>query len=668
MLAVPALLWAGCGGEIDQLGKRRPSPPRPGTTEPAPTTPPVPGTGTGVTPTPTPTPTPGTGTGVAPPSIDYPPPPPPVPPPPGDPTPVTPTMPPTGMMPPVMMPPSAMPPTGPIGNPLPPPRVTVSEIEMPAGVHSILSGKCGGCHTYGERDPIGWGSVLDLSRMISSDIIVPGDPDKSRMWNRVAVRADMPYNGQRLTGPEIQVIRAWMGNLNRPAQKPRTHEQLLDLIVADQAKVRAQGNDHRYISFAHFVDERRSPEEMLAAEQVLGVVINSLSRRAQIVKLEPADPGRSIFRFRLSQLGWDRDDWDRLMEFYPYCLRSDRAAVRAVYDRLGTESPMIRGDWFLATATKPPLYHELLDLPDTLAQLEDDLNIDIRDNINRQPRPTAQRIGFQSSGVSQFNRMIERHRLGNNGGFFWISYDFNNDEDEANLRDNPLGPAAFDDQNFNRRFEHAGGEVIYSLPNGMQGYLLLAANGQRLDEAPKEIVKDPRRRAGAVTNGVSCFGCHGVTGMNRPRVYDEIVKYAEEHRNRFQARELTAIRELYPTNGAQILDADAARYLTAFQAAGGARPDPGVIEWDAFINLVGQYEAKVGLRGGAMELGLDPPAAAQLVQRGRAEDNLPTALSDPLVTRDDFVCRMRRIVPTIGTRPQFCRGTFTEDLVRNVCD
>jgi hypothetical protein len=659
-LVAPALFWAGCGkGEIDELTKPRPT--VPGAVEPAPTTgqPPVPGSNVGGTPTPTPTTPP---TGAYPPSVIDTPPPPPVPPPmggePAQPMPTTP--PPTGMPGPVVMP-------GPIGQPLPPPRVSVSEIEMPNAVHSILSSRCGGCHTYGERDPIGWGSVTDLSRMIAADIVVPGDPDKARMWNRVAVRADMPFNGLRLTGPEIQVIRAWMGNLNRPAQKPRTHEQLLDLIVADQAKVRAQGNDHRYISFAHFVDERRSPEEMTAAEQVLGVVINSLSRRAQIVKLEPADPGRSIFRFRLSQLGWDRDDWDRMMEFYPYCLRSDRAAVRAVYDRLGTESPMIRGDWFLATATKPPLYHELLDLPETLAELEDDLNIDIRDNINRNPRPSAQRIGFQSSGVSQFNRMIERHRVGNNGGYFWLSYDFNNDDDRANLRDNPLGPAIFDDQNFNRTFEHAGGEVIYSLPNGMQAYLLLNAAGQRLDVAPKEIVKDPRRRPGAVENGISCIGCHN-QGMNRPRVYDEIVKYAEEHRNRFQARELTAIRELYPANGAQILDTDSARYLTAMQAAGGRRPDPGVVEYDDFINLVGQYEAKVGLRGGALELGLEPAAAAALVQRGRAEDNLPTNLADPLVTRDDFVCRMRRIVPTVGARPQFCRGTFTEDLVRNVCD
>ena len=202
----------------------------------------------------------------------------------------------------------------------------------------------------------------------------------------------------------------------------------------------------------------------------------------------------------------------------------------------------------------------------------------------------------------------------------------------------------------------------------MQAYLLLDAAGNRLDVAPKEIVKDARRRAGAVENGISCIGCHN-QGMNRPRVYDEIVKYAEEHRNDFQNRELTAIRELYPTNGAQILDADSARYLTAMQAAGGRRPDPGVVEYDDFINLVGQYEAKVGLRGGALELGLDPAAArgAGPARPGRRQpaDDAGGSAGDPR--------RLR--LPHAPDRPhdrqpdpQFCRGTFTEDLVRNVCE
>jgi mono/diheme cytochrome c family protein len=591
---------------------------------------------------------------------------------PGPVTPPTPTpQPPTAMptTPPPEMggaptPPAALPMPG--VPTLPNPKIIVSEIEMPGGVRQILERRCSACHTYGERDPIGWGSVLDLSRMISADIIVPGNPDTSRLWNRVAVRADMPYNGQRLSGPEVQVLRAWMANLNRPTQKPRSHEDLLDLIAADQAKLKAAANDYRYISFAHFADERRAPEEMQSAASVLGVVLNSLSRKATIVRPVAADPGQVLYRFRLSDYGWGREEWDRLVSFYPYCLRSDKAPHRAVYDRLQTEAPYLRGDWFLATATKPPLYEELLDIPATLQELEDDLGLDIEANLNRQ-KPDAIRIGFRSSGVSAHNRLIERHKL-RNGGSFWISYDFNADEDRADLRENPLGPRRLNIKNFEKAFEHAGGEVIYSLPNGLFGYLLVDAAGTRINQAPKEIVKDPRRRPGAVENGISCIGCHGVTGMNKPRIFDEILKYAEEHKNNFPRRELDEIRALYPSNGDQILSEDAARYLKAMEAAGGQRVDPGTIEYDAFINLVGEYEAKVGLRSGAMELGLEVEAARALVQKGRNEDALPITLADPLVTRDDFVCRLRRIVPSVGTRPQFCRGSFTDDEARRICD
>ncbi len=219
LLVAPALFWAGCGkGEIDELTKPRPT--VPGAAEPAPSTgqPPAPGTNVGGTPTPTPTTPP---TGAYPPSVIDTPPPPPVPPPTGEPAQPMPTTPPTGM-PPTGMPPTGMP--GPIGQPLPPPRVSVSELEMPAAVHSILSSRCGGCHTYGERDPAGWGSAMDLSRMIASDIVVPGDPDKSRLCNRVAVRADMPYNG---AAPDLarrcRSLRAWIANL-QPAgpETPRT--------------------------------------------------------------------------------------------------------------------------------------------------------------------------------------------------------------------------------------------------------------------------------------------------------------------------------------------------------------------------------------------------------------------------------------------------------------
>jgi mono/diheme cytochrome c family protein len=573
---------------------------------------------------------------------------------PAEPGPVTPTEPePT---PPII-------PTTPIGPVLPAPTVRVSEIELPSGVRTILERRCISCHTYGERDPAGWGSALDLSRMIDSDIVVPGNPDASRLYNRVAVRADMPYNGARLASAEVQVLRAWIANLNRPAPPtPRSHRAMLDLLAADQnaATQRALGDDLRYLSFAHFAEERRAPEEIAAAEQVLALTLNSLSRRAAMVKLEAVDAGRTIFRFRLSALGWSGDEWDDLVSFYPYCLRSDQASHRTLYTRLGTESPYLRADWFLATATRPPLYERLLEIPQTLDELADDLNVDIRRNINHpgQTRPTnLARIGFRSSGVSANNRIIDRHAR-TNGGYMWVSYDFGSSEDRSDIRENPLGPDALDDRNFEHTFQQAGGEIIWSLPNGLQAYMLVDAAGQRIDLAPKEIVRDPRRPGGAVENGVSCISCHGVTGMNYPRAYDEIVKYAEEHRNEYSSQELNEVRALYPTTGAMILTADADRYLKAKDLTGAGRAGNGVVEYDDFINLVGQYEGEVGLRGAALELGIGVDAARTLVSTGRNEDALPLTLADPLVSRVDFMCQFRALVTRAVSGAGQCSGAF----------
>ncbi len=60
---------------------------------------------------------------------------------------------------------------------------------------------------------------------------------------------------------------------------------------------------------------------------------------------------------------------------------------------------------------------------------------------------------------------------------------------------------------------------MFSLPNGFQGYYLSSATGARLDKGPTTIVRDPSRKDSAVTNGVSCMGCHD-QGLRRAR--DEV--------------------------------------------------------------------------------------------------------------------------------------------------
>jgi hypothetical protein len=543
---------------------------------------------------------------------------------------------------------------------------------MPQAVAQILMAACTECHVYGLRDPAGWGSVMDVSRMIDADIIVPGSLEQSRLWYRVAVRSDMPFNGTRLTPEQKGIIQQWILGMQRPYNRPRSNEEILDVIVQDSRRA-GNNNDFRYLSFAHFVDEGRSKEELAVLEGVVNVMLNSLSRRPGLIKVEAADPERTIFRFRISQLGWNAADWDEVVRFYPYCLQSNVAAHQALYDRLDTEAPYLRADWFMATATLSPLYERLLDLGANLDELEQDFNFDIDQNVLDS---NIIRIGFGFSGVSFNERMIERHDLGN-GDYFWWSYDFADRLETSRVTERPLGPDRLVGNQFENTFNEAGGEAIFSLPNGMQGYFLTDNAGNFLTEAPTVIVADPRRSKGAVQNALSCYGCHTESGMLKPKSYDDVLQYVEEHRNDFNAAELDEIRQIYPRNSEAILLRDDARFRRSINALGtsvtSTLQGAGVVEWDPWATLVGQYEAKLGLRGGVTELGISIEQARALFRSERRsaanEDALPLLITDPLVSRAEWFCRFREVMGTdVRQNVDFCDGSFEDPGLVAFCD
>ena len=564
--------------------------------------------------------------------------------------------------------------TPPAGQGMPPakPAPGVAPMtEMPADVMALLQGRCAGCHTYGQADPAGWGSVLDISRMIDSDIVVPGDPNASRLIDRVAVAGDMPPKGDRLKADEVALLKQWITDMRRPADQPMSDDDVLDALAIDQLRLRDRSADYRYISFAHFTGQGRSEAEMEATRQVFTFVLNSLSRRGTIVDLETVDDQRSIYRLRLSDLGWNEALWDTLTGFYPYCLKSDSVSHQALYDQLRTEAPVVRGDWFLATATKAPLYDLLVDTPQTIDQLAARLGININDNINHPGLAEPDnllRVGFRRSGVALHNRLLERH-LGNQGQALWISYDFDNNQGTSDLMANPLGPRDRDDQNFVHTFEHAGGEAIYTLPNGLQGYMVMNAAGQRLNEVPLDIARDPRRRNGVVENAISCFGCHGTTGMLRPRETDEVGRYTDTHIAQFLGRELLEIESSYPrVLRPDVFTADSNRYRSIADTVTGGGPPKGDTEYSGFVALVGQYEANVGFRGAAAEFHEEYESFRERVLANDFQNiALPRTPTSPLVLRDDFVCVFRDLVLKIRPNAVFCDKTFDAAAVVNSC-
>jgi hypothetical protein len=146
----------------------------------------------------------------------------------------------------------------------------------------------------------------------------------------------------------------------------------------------------------------------------------------------------------------------------------------------------------------------------SILDVEDALGIDRYNNIRR---GKTWRSGFVNSGVSVNNRLIERHAVTNkslgyknNGGYYYISYDFAGNLGRQNLQNFPGGPNFFDYFEGNG-FVHDGGEAIFSLPNGMQGYIITNAKDARIERAPIAVVSEPRQPEGVLT-GISCMNCH----------------------------------------------------------------------------------------------------------------------------------------------------------------
>ena len=111
--------------------------------------------------------------------------------------------------------------------------------------------------------------------------------------------------------------------------------------------------------------------------------------------------------------------------------------------------PYVRVDWFVSVATQFPLYEDLLGLPIELSLLEDMLGIDSEMNMRDF---IAKRAGMTVSGVSQNNRVVERHP--SRYGSYWKSYDFETSKGRQNMFVDPM------------HFDFAGGEMIFNLPNG----------------------------------------------------------------------------------------------------------------------------------------------------------------------------------------------------------
>src|SRR5262249_37888741 len=121
----------------------------------------------------------------------------------------------------------------------------------------------------------------------------------------------------------------------------------------------------RYITLTHLANAGLSERDLQTARQAVSKLLNSLSWHPRITRPTPINPEQTLFRIDLRNYKWNSSLWERLVSAYPYRLLTGTPEARALAAATGTDLAALRGDWFVATASRPPLYQDLLQLPST---------------------------------------------------------------------------------------------------------------------------------------------------------------------------------------------------------------------------------------------------------------------------------------------------------------
>ena len=511
----------------------------------------------------------------------------------------------------------------------------------------VLRRNCYRCHK-GQGSESGYAfNVLNTKSLVDEGMVVAEDHENSELYNAMFRGRMPPRNRPQLPRPspeEAEIVKQWIqaGAPEVPAPEPRptiTLKQELTDIRKDLQSLRREDRlNVRYFTLTHLHNDITADDELLFTTRLALVkTLNSLSWESLLVSPRAINETATIYAVDISKLGWSRQQWDALVKTYPYGLSYgslDDPEIKEIDEdiddfRSDRQPVSLRADWLIAVATKPPLYYAImydLELPDLIARrvgrdpanpkqmtdkdLETYLGVDVERNILA---GKAWRSGFTESGVSGQNRMIERHPT-KAGGFYWKSYDFKAANRTAIITQFPLGPKFVGNAFEALAFDHDGGEIIFSLPNGLQAYLLVDAVGNRIDAGPIEVVADSLRTSGneQIVSGVSCIACHRVGMIESPddevRLNSGVVGDARDQ-----------VRRLYPENEEfrRLLDKDRRQFLSALeQCVAGFIGDEDITEIPEPVGEIARryHLEPMGLDTVAAELYISPSKLAGALQ------------------------------------------------------
>ena len=564
-----------------------------------------------------------------------------------------------------------------------------ANLDLNGKVHWIFANRCGQCHEgdyepelhgganlaafFTERDDSG--TILLAEAVL--DRVVRDHTDSERMPKSKGAAGEKGFRAP-LTEAETVVLKEWVeaGKPEEVKRKFISQTEVLEAILGDlNAAAETQRGFLRYLTLTNLHNQTDAGGGALIPDldphrAAVGKLINSLSMNAKITVPEAIDEEGTIYRIDLRDYNWSEEQWEQVVSYYPYgIIGIDRQKENLIARHTGSPMAYLRADWFTFAASQPPLYDQIMDellgidptQEDVHTQLDEALGVDRFENL-REGR--AMRAGFQYSGVSGANRLIERHELGSHQGAYWVSYDFTplSAERTHDLTLAPLGPveAGLTDDH-EHSFNHDGGEMIYHLPNGLQGYMLTTNKGVRLDRAPIEIVQDDNRQDKVILNGISCMACHDkgvkppikVTDLSKRTLatMEDEVRPLVEAAGILDFKESNLLKKLYPEPAVlqAAIKEDFERFTKAEMEATGGRSGAA----EPILGLYKEFRGAVTARKLAAEFGMEYDELLALLKEESDSSEVLSVISSSMernlsVRRENLLREYISVVYALG--------------------
>jgi serine/threonine-protein kinase len=426
-----------------------------------------------------------------------------------------------------------------------------------------LDRECGGCHDS-EDD----GHYEDLDVLMASQLLLPEAAEVSPLvlWLQYG-SSRREHAGIQVSPEEFDTLVGYVNGVPASSSgvglevvdRERVYELMaLDIMTREAA-------DRRFIRYVGFAkSEPQFCTDCARNERSAFVqLLNGVSLGPTIVPPAALSSAEStfspVYALDMRAYGWTvpvdvgavhfEDRWSAIVAAVgAEAIELSGPAADVLKRETQTPIPFMTAAQFVAAAAVGDLYSALVGVGGNANELLASLGVD---------DALLWRAGVFGAGLQPDRVVTRREQRAFPGHSWWTRQEFAIGAGAVGLAEDPVHIA------------NEGGEVIFTLPNGLFAFAIVTSDGGSLGELPSCIGGTRCPTAVRAQNSVTCRACHaGLVSMT-----DEVLPYLEAESGRYPAELEPLIREQYRPDIWRAMDVDTTVHAAAAEAAGSSFDD-----------------------------------------------------------------------------------------------